>query len=136
MGTRNSAARVKAFCVGQAKSGTTSLCGMLSTKHRAAHEPEREALLEMILRESRHDVTPSRFRGFLLDRDVRLDLEHDISWSNQFVVSHLLAVFPAAKPTAFHRPRQGAPESCRRVRFHGEADRPDLPGRDDSCDLS
>ena len=70
---------------------------MLSTNYRAAHEPEREALLEMILREARHGVTPSRFRGFLLERDARLDLEYDISWANQFVVGHLLAVFPAVK---------------------------------------
>ena len=97
MGPRNSATRVKAFCVGQAKSGTTSLCGMLSAGHWAAHEPEREALLEMILRESRHDVSPSDIRDFLLERDARLDLEYDISWANQFVVSHLLTVFPAAR---------------------------------------
>lgn len=89
--------RIRAFCVGQAKSGTASLCGMLSTNHRAAHEPEREALLEMILRESRQDVTPPGFREFLLRRDARLDLEYDISWANQFVVGHLLTVFPAAK---------------------------------------
>ena len=63
----------------------------------AAHEPERKELLEMILRESRHDVTPPDFRAFLLRRDARLDLEYDISWANQFVVGHLLTVFPAAK---------------------------------------
>ncbi|MYD87500.1 MAG: hypothetical protein F4Y14_15765 [Acidobacteria bacterium] len=70
---------------------------MLSTHHRAAHEPEREALLEMILRESRHDVSPQDTRRLLLERDARLDLEYDISWANQFVIGHLLAVFPAAK---------------------------------------
>ena len=91
------ATRVKAFCVGQAKSGTASLCGMLSTNHRAAHEPERKELLEMILSESRRDVSPPDIREFLLERDTRLDLEYDISWANQFVIGHLLAVFPAAK---------------------------------------
>ena len=97
MDARNSATRVKAFCVGQAKSETASLCGMLSTNHRAAHEPERKELLDMILRESRHDVAPSDSRAFLLRRDARLDLEYDISWANQFVIGHLLAVFPTAK---------------------------------------
>ena len=70
---------------------------MLSTNHRAAHEPEREALLEMILRESRREVTSPEFREFLLERDARLDIEYDISWANQFVIGHLLAVFPATK---------------------------------------
>jgi hypothetical protein len=70
---------------------------MLSTNHRAAHEPEREALLEMILRESRREVTSPEFREFLLERDARIELEYDISWANQFVIGHLLAVFPAAK---------------------------------------
>ena len=97
MGARNSATRVRAYCVGQAKSGTASLYGMLSTNHRAAHEPERAALLETILRESRHDVSPPDIRKFLLERDARLDVEYDISWANQFVVGHLLAVFPAVK---------------------------------------
>jgi len=32
MGPRNSATRVKAFCVGQAKSGTTSLWTVIDTK--------------------------------------------------------------------------------------------------------
>ena len=97
MSVRKPATRVSAFCVGQAKSGTASLCGMLSTSHRAAHEAEREALLEMILRESRHEVTAPDFREFLLERDARLDLEYDISWANQFAIGYLLAVFPAAK---------------------------------------
>ena len=54
---------------------------MLSTNFRAAHEPEREALLEMILRESRARGDSIRvFAVFLLERDARLDLEYDISW--------------------------------------------------------
>ena len=32
--------------VGQAKSGTASLCGLLSGNYRAAHEPERAELLD------------------------------------------------------------------------------------------
>lgn len=51
----------------------------------------------MILRESGHDVSPQDTRRLLLERDARLDLEYDISWANQFVIGHLLAVFPAAK---------------------------------------
>ena len=89
--------RVKAFCVGQAKSGTASLVGLLSTRYRAAHEPERPELLEMIIRESRGEVSASAFRKFLRERDSRLDLEYDVSWVNQFIIDHLLHLFPAAR---------------------------------------
>ena len=70
---------------------------MLSANHRAAHEPAREELLKMILRESRGDISSQGFREYLIERDARLDLEYDISWANQFVVGHLLSAFPAAK---------------------------------------
>ncbi len=89
--------RVKAFCVGQAKSGTASLVGLLSAHYRAAHEPERPELLDMILRESNGEVTAEGFREFLIERDARLNLEYDVSWANQFVIGHLLDVFPASK---------------------------------------
>lgn len=88
---------VKAFCVGQAKSGTASLVGLLSTNYRAAHEPERPELLDMILGESRGEVSAPAFREFLIERDARLNLEYDVSWANQFVIGHLLEVFPASK---------------------------------------
>jgi hypothetical protein len=53
---------IKAFCVGQAKSGTASVAALLAANHRAVHEPEREKLLEIILRESRGDVSEDAFR--------------------------------------------------------------------------
>ena len=62
--------RIKAFCVGQAKSGTASLVGLLSASYRAAHEPEREELLSMILRECRDELSADAFREFLLERDT------------------------------------------------------------------
>ncbi len=88
---------IKAFCVGQAKSGTGSLAALLAVNHRAAHEPEREQILEMILRESRGDVAENAFKTYLFARDKRLNLEYDIAWANQFIVGHLLTVFPDAR---------------------------------------
>jgi hypothetical protein len=35
-------------CVGQAKSGTASLCGLLGGSYRVAHEPERANVLRVI----------------------------------------------------------------------------------------
>ncbi|MDE0219588.1 MAG: hypothetical protein OXJ90_09975 [Spirochaetaceae bacterium] len=91
------APRVKAFCVGQAKSGTASLAGLLSANHRAAHEPERAETLNLILNEARGQLSTAAVRAYLRERDARLDLEYDISWANQFIIDHLVAVFPAAQ---------------------------------------
>jgi hypothetical protein len=88
---------VRAFCVGQAKSGTASVCGLLATHYRAAHEPEREQLLDLILREGRSALDADAVDACLIERDRRLNLEYDIAWANQFIVGHLLAVFPVAR---------------------------------------
>ena len=88
---------VRAFCVGQAKSGTASLCGMLATRYRAVHEPEREQILDLILRKSRGQIGEGAVSDYLIRRDHRLNLEYDIAWANQFIVGHLLTVFPNVK---------------------------------------
>lgn len=87
----------KAFCVGQAKSGTASLAALLAANHRAAHEPERAQTLDMILRGSRGEISQQAFRDYLIERDRRLNLEYDIAWANQFIIGHLLAAFPEAR---------------------------------------
>jgi GrpB-like predicted nucleotidyltransferase (UPF0157 family)/GNAT superfamily N-acetyltransferase len=87
----------RAFCVGQAKSGTASLCGLLSGAYRAAHEPERAELLGVILREAHGEMTAEDVRAWLVERDERLALEYDIAWANQFLVGHLVDVFPEAR---------------------------------------
>ena len=92
----SSAPVVKAFCVGQAKSGTASLAGLLSSHYRAAHEPERAQTLAMILRESHGDIDVEAFRSYLRARARRLNLDYDIAWGNQFIIRHLTAAFPDA----------------------------------------
>ena len=88
---------MKAFCVGQAKSGTASIAGLLSTSYRVAHEPERAATLDLILRHARGELSDTAVREHLRERDARLDLEYDVAWANQFLSGPLLAVFPAAR---------------------------------------
>lgn len=57
----------------------------------------------MILKEARGAVTRNAFQAYLLERDRRLNLEYDIAWANQFLVDHLLVVFPDAKFIALIR---------------------------------
>lgn len=89
--------RVRAFCVGQAKSGTASIAGLLSANYRVAHEPERAATLDLILRHARGELSDTAVRERLRVRDARLDLEYDVAWANQFLIRHLVDVFPAAR---------------------------------------
>ena len=51
----------------------------------------------MILRESQGTLSTVAFREYLLQRDARLNLEYDIAWANQFIIDHLLHLFPASK---------------------------------------
>lgn len=93
----------RAFCVGQAKSGTASLYGLVAGRYAAAHEPEREQLLDTILRESEGSMSPAEVASFLRARQDRLELDFDIAWANQFVVEHLVDVFPSARFIALFR---------------------------------
>lgn len=86
----------KAFCVGQAKSGTASLYSLLARSYRAAYEPERAETLKMILRQSEGEIDTDSFDDYLRQRDRRLNLEYNIVWANQFIIDRLLTVFPLA----------------------------------------
>ena len=68
----------------------------MSANYRAAHEPERAETLDLILREARGELSAPEVRTYLRDRDARLDLDYDVAWADQFIVDHLLAVFPEA----------------------------------------
>jgi hypothetical protein len=93
----NSICRTPAFCVGQAKSGTGSLWGVLNQNFRAAHEPERSALFKQVLRRSRGEISDCELIGWLRERQWRLGLDIDIAWGNFFLLDQLLAAFPDAK---------------------------------------
>ena len=51
----------------------------------------------MILRESQGTLSSVTFREYLLQCDARLNLEYDVAWANQFIIDHLLHLFPASK---------------------------------------
>lgn len=67
----------KAFCVGQAKSGTASLAGLLRRDFRTEHEPEREATIDLVVARARGDFESVDFGEVLVDRDKRLNLGYE-----------------------------------------------------------
>ena len=56
---------MKAFGVGQAKAGTASIVGLLAANHRVAHEPERAATLDLILRHAHGELSDTAIREHL-----------------------------------------------------------------------
>ena len=65
----------KVFCVGQAKSGTASLAGHLRRDFRTAHEPEREATIDLVVARARGDFESVDFGEVLVERDRRAPLD-------------------------------------------------------------
>ncbi|MCY3913517.1 MAG: hypothetical protein OXG43_09745 [Chloroflexi bacterium] len=85
------------YCIGAAKSGTSSLAGVLETGFRAAHEPQRAELLDAVMALDTGRLGPSELNRYLCERDHRLRLEFDSSWANYFVMDRLATLFQDAK---------------------------------------
>ena len=49
---------------------------------------------DLILHHAHGEISDAAIREHLRERDARLDLEYDVAWANQFLLRHLLAVFP------------------------------------------
>ncbi|MDP6798393.1 MAG: hypothetical protein QF744_01005 [SAR202 cluster bacterium] len=86
----------QAYCIGDAKSDTASMTGMLETHFRSAHEPERAQLLDKVVDFDRGRMGPDHLDEYLRERDDRMYLEFDSSWANYFVMDRLSALFPDA----------------------------------------
>jgi len=86
-----------AYCIGDARSGTTSLAAIFATGFRSAHEPERAPLLRNVLMVDEGRMSVAELDQYLRDRDECLSLEFDSSWANYFVMERLAALFPEAK---------------------------------------
>ena len=89
--------RLHCFCLGAAKTGTTSFAAMFAPHYRAAHEAATGELLAMAV-----DVISGRAQGaavaqWLLRRDRTLMLEVEASHPLGYFAPWLPTVFPAAK---------------------------------------
>jgi len=81
------------YCVGTSKSGTHSIAGIFASHYRAAHEPEVQSSIELVLATQETAAT----RETLLDRDRRLSLDLEASNLLAFIAADLVAAFPAAR---------------------------------------
>jgi hypothetical protein len=89
--------RMQAYGIGPAKTGTTSLYGIFDANFRAAHEPDRVALIRMFQRDEAGDVSREELIEFLRKRDRKLQLEMDSSAMNRRYAALMAELFPAAR---------------------------------------
>lgn len=89
--------RFHCFCIGAAKTGTTTLAACFGTRYRAEHEPEPLATNALVIdflegRIARHDLATK-----LRERDKRLDLELESAHPLAYLSGVLADTFPDAK---------------------------------------
>ncbi|MEX1198519.1 MAG: sulfotransferase [Pseudohongiellaceae bacterium] len=104
--------RIHCFCLGAAKTGTTSFASMFVTDYRSAHEPETVALTEAVAKildscpspgrageqRSEQKVAPGLdIAAWLQARDRRLNLEVEASHPLGYMAPWLPEAFPEAR---------------------------------------
>jgi Sulfotransferase domain len=94
---KRSGRRFHGFCIGAAKTGTTTLAACFGSRYRAAHEPEVLATNALVIdflegRTAQHDLV-ARLR----ERDKRLDLELESAHPLAYLSGVLADTFPDAK---------------------------------------
>jgi hypothetical protein len=85
------------FCLGAAKTGTTSFAEMFSEYYRAAHEPEVPDLTAAVARVVRGEHTEAEVVAWLQRRHRRLDLDVEASHPLGYMAPWLPQVFPEAR---------------------------------------
>ena len=86
-----------AYCVGTSKSGTHSVADIFGRHYRAAHEPEYEQLIEMLVRTASGVVSRTELTDFIHSRDRKIGLELECSHPLFHVLDVLVDEFKEAK---------------------------------------
>lgn len=85
------------YCVGTAKSGTSSIGALFGDSLHARHEAESEQVIDTILKLESGEMSAAALRRYLIRRDRRLHLEIDSSQLNFFFLDVLVNLFPDAR---------------------------------------
>ncbi|MEM1127728.1 MAG: sulfotransferase [Bacteroidota bacterium] len=114
--------RFQSYCVGAAKTGTTSLAQSFRTVCRAQHEPEPQRTNRLVLAYVQGQLDREAAKAYLIRRDRRLRLEMESAHPLGYMAGLLAEAFPEARfvvtirePLAWLRSR---------LNYHHEADPP------------
>lgn len=89
--------RTHCFCLGAAKTGTTTFASMFEEYYRSAHEAETGQLTAAVEKVIAKKWQAKDVVSWLLDRDKRLNLEVEASHPLGYMASWLPQVFPKAR---------------------------------------
>ena len=89
--------RFHCYCIGAAKTATTSISSMFRNNYDSAHEPDILATNRMIINHLEQQVTTKETTTYLINRDKRLRLEMESTHSLIYVSKELSSLFPRSK---------------------------------------
>ncbi|MDG3088285.1 sulfotransferase [Vibrio hannami] len=85
------------YCIGAAKTGTTSIAQMYNGALRTAHEPNVEQTTQMVMDYLSGGINKEKCREMLISRDRKLNLELESSHPLGYLAPFLMDAFPKAK---------------------------------------
>ena len=97
MGAPESRHQPKVLCIGNFKTGTVSLAGLLGQKLTGAHEPDAYLYAKTWLRKERGILSQTGWERFLLRRNNHLRLDFEASGFLTEEAETLVRLFPEAK---------------------------------------
>jgi hypothetical protein len=86
--------RFHCYCVGAAKTGTTSIAKAFAQQYKSAHEPDLERVFRIIRKSS---LEENLINSMLKTRDEELQLEMESSHPIIFLIPNLVKLFSEAK---------------------------------------
>lgn len=111
------------FCIGAAKTGTTSIAGMFRDNYLARHEPETGRTVQIVIDYLENNINRDEVSQLLLKRDARLNLELESSHPLGYLSEVLVSTFPRAKFIITIREPYSWLSS--RLNFHHKVDPPE-----------
>src|SRR5206468_2339366 len=94
---RSAPRRLRAYCVGTAKSGTHSLGAIFERSYAAEHEAKHRPMIQAVLDRAAGKMDDAQAEEFIRRRDRELGLEMDSSQLNGAFVDIMARLFPDAK---------------------------------------
>ena len=114
--------RFHIYCVGAAKTGTTTVAEMFKDHYRAEHEPETEPTNQFVIDYLERKIDSNKGEKFLRERDRRLNLELESAHPLGYASDILAGFFPEAKFIITIREPYSWLES--RLNYHFQKDPP------------
>lgn len=89
--------RFHCYCIGAAKTGTTSISSMFKAHFDSAHEPAISETNHQIINYLKNEMTDEEVQSFIEKRDRKLNLEMESTHSLIYIAKEITDLFPDAK---------------------------------------